>query len=111
MPKHYLFLMLAIATETIGTTTLPLTNSFTRFWPTAVVAVSYGISFYLLSLTVRLMPVGIMYAIWSGLGIVFVALIGWVAYGQKLDMPAAIGISMILGGIMVINLFSGTSTH
>ena len=111
MPKHYVFLFFAILTETMGTTLLPLTNQFTRLLPTAGVAVAYSISFYLLSKTVQLMPVGIMYAIWSGLGIVLIATIGFFAFGQRLDLPAIAGIGLILAGILVIHLFSASSMH
>jgi len=72
---------------------------------------AYAISFYLLSLTLKYMPVGIMYAVWSGLGIVLIAGIAWVVYGQKLDLWAILGMGMILGGILIIHLFSSTATH
>ncbi|PWG17453.1 DMT family transporter [Salibaculum griseiflavum] len=111
MPKHYLFLLLAVAAETIGTSALQASQQFTRLWPSALVVVAYAISFYLLSLTLKYMPVGIMYAMWSGLGIVFIALIGWLAFRQTLDLAAIIGIGLILAGIVIIQLFSQTATH
>ncbi|SLN42599.1 Multidrug transporter EmrE [Aquimixticola soesokkakensis] len=108
MPKAYLFLVIAIAAETIGTTALTASQQFTRPLPTVILIVSYALAFYLLSLTLRTMPVGIVYAIWSGLGIALIAAIGYVVFGQKLDLPAVIGMAMILGGILVIHLFSDT---
>ncbi len=76
-----------------------------------IVVLAYGIGFYLLSLTLRYMPVGVMYAIWSGLGIVLIAIIGWLAFAQRLDLPAVIGMGMIVGGIVVIQVFSSTAIH
>ncbi len=111
MPIHYLFLFLAILAETIGTTALQASQQFTKLVPSLIVVLAYAVSFYLLSLTLKIMPVGIVYAIWSGLGIVFIALIGLVLFGQKLDLPAVIGLSMVIGGILVINLFSQSTTH
>ncbi len=111
MPKTYLILLLAVAAETIGTTALQASQQFTRFLPSVLVVVAYGVSFYLLGLTLKFMPVGIVYAIWSGLGIVLIALIGYVVFGQKLDWPAALGLAMILSGILIIHLFSKTAGH
>ncbi|MDA7963233.1 SMR family transporter [Ruegeria sp.] len=111
MPKTYLILLLAVAAETIGTTALQASQQFTRFWPTVVVILGYGCAFYLLGLTLKVMPVGIVYAIWSGLGIAMIALIGFVVFGQRLDWPAILGLVLILGGILVIHLFSETASH
>lgn len=111
MPPHYLYLIAAVVMETIGTTALQASAQFSRFWPSALVVVAYGISFYLLALTLRFMPVGVVYAIWSGLGIVCIASIGFVIFGQKLDWPAVLGLAMIIGGILVIHLFSATTSH
>lgn len=108
---HYLYLFAAIIAETIGTTALQASHQFTRPTPSVVVVIAYGLAFYLLSLSLRVMPVGIVYAIWSGLGIVAIAAIGFVAFGQRLDMPAVAGIGLILAGILVIHLFSGSATH
>ena len=108
---HYLILLLAVAAETIGTTALQASQQFTRLWPSVIVVIAYALAFYLLSLTLKIMPVGIMYAIWSGLGIVFIAIIGFAVFGQKLDLPAILGISLIIAGILVINLFSATTLH
>ncbi|MDW3184182.1 MULTISPECIES: DMT family transporter [unclassified Roseobacter] len=111
MPLHYLYLTAAVVMETIGTTALQASAQFSRFWPSVLVVVAYGISFYLLALTLRFMPVGVVYAIWSGLGIVCIASIGFVIFGQKLDWPAVLGLAMIIGGIAVIHLFSATTSH
>ena len=111
MPKTYLFLVLAIVAETIGTVALPATRGFTRLGPTALVALAYAIAFYFLSLTVKSMPVGVVYAIWSGLGIVLIAVLGLIVYGQKLDLPAVIGLGLILAGVLVLHLFSSATPH
>ena len=112
MPAHiYLILALAILAETVGTTALQASQQFTRLWPSVLVVVAYAISFYLLSVTLKVLPVGIVYAIWSGLGIVFIALIGFLVFKQALDAPALIGMGMILGGIVIIHLFSNATPH
>ncbi len=108
---HWLYLSAAILFETIGTTALQASQQFTRAAPSTVVVISYAASFYLLSLTLKVMPVGIVYAIWSGLGICFIAAIAYVVFGQTLDLPAVLGIAMIISGIVVINLFSGSASH
>jgi small multidrug resistance pump len=108
MPPHYIYLFAAIIAETIGTTALQASQQFTRLWPSVLVVVAYAISFYLLSMTLRVMPVGIVYAIWSGLGIVLIAAIGFVVFHQRLDLPALLGLAMIIGGILIIHLFSAT---
>ncbi len=107
----YVILIFAVLAETIGTTALQASQQFTRLVPSIVVVLAYGVSFYLLSMTLKVMPVGIVYALWSGTGIVFIALIGFIVFGQKLDLAAVLGITMIIGGIAVIHLFSNTSTH
>lgn len=109
MPASYIYLVAAILAETIGTTALQASQQFTRLAPSLIVVAGYGISFYLLALALREIPVGIAYAIWSGLGIVFIAAIGYLAFGQRLDLPALLGIAMILGGILVIHLFSAST--
>lgn len=106
MPKHILALIVAIFAETIATSALKASEQFTKPIPTLIVVIGYAISFYLLAYTVRFMPVGIVYAIWSGLGIVLVTIFGWLWFKQTLDLPAVIGLSLIVGGIIVINLFS-----
>ncbi len=107
----YLILFLAVAAETIGTSALQASQQFTRPLPSVVVVVSYGLSFWLLSLTLKVMPVGVVYALWAGLGIVLIALIGFAVFGQRLDWPAVLGMALILGGILIIHLFSNTAPH
>ena len=111
MTKHFIFLMLAVVAETIGTSLLLPSQQFTKFWPTVGLLAAYAISFYMLAIAVQVIPVGILYAIWSGLGIVLISAIAFFLFGQKLDMPALIGMAMILAGILVIHLFSETATH
>lgn len=107
----YLILVLAVVAETIGTTALQASQQFTRPLPTILVVVAYGAAFYLLAWVLRTMPVGIAYAMWSGLGIVLIAIIGRLVFGQKLDLAAILGMAMILGGIVVIQVFSKVATH
>jgi small multidrug resistance pump len=102
----WLFLLIAIISEVIGTTALKAADGFTKFVPSAIVVVGYAASFYFFSLTLKTIPVGIAYAIWSGIGVVLIAIIGWVYYHQKLDVAAVVGISLILAGVVVINLLS-----
>lgn len=111
MPVHYIYLLLAVVAETVGTAALQASQQFTRFWPAVIVVIGYAISFYLMGLTLKYMQVGIVYAIWSGLGIVLISIIGFFAFGQKQDIPALLGMAMIVGGILVIHLFSKTSGH
>lgn len=103
---YWIYLAIAIVAEVIGTSALKYAEGFTRLLPSMVVIVSYSISFYLLSLTLRTIPVGIVYAVWSGVGIVLLALIGAIFFKQTLDTPAIIGVALILAGVLVINLFS-----
>ncbi|WP_424986545.1 DMT family transporter [Microbulbifer sp. S227A] len=111
MPIHYLYLFMAIVAETIGTTALQASQQFSRIGPSILVVISYGAAFYLLALALRFMPVGVAYAIWSGLGIVLIALIGLVMFGQKLDLAAVVGLALIIAGIVIIQLFSHTASH
>ena len=106
---NWLYLGIAIVAEVIGTSALKYSESFSRLWPSVVVVVSYAIAFYMLTLTLRSIPIGVVYAVWSGVGIVLLALIGTFFFKQHLDTPAVIGIGMILAGGLVINLFSHTA--
>ncbi len=108
---HYVYLFVAVLAETIGTSALQASQQFTRLWPSILVVIAYGISFYLLGLTLKYMPVGIVYAIWSGLGIFFIAMIGFIVFGQQLDAAALLGLSMIIGGVVIIHVFSNSTTH
>src|SRR5437868_2481979 len=105
---NYVYLCIAIIAETIATSTLKSTEGLTRLWPTVVVAIGYAIAFYLLSIIVQTLPVGIVYAIWSGAGIVLVTLVAFVWQKQALDFAALVGIGLILAGVVIVNLFSKT---
>lgn len=111
MPVTYIYLILAIVAETIGTTALQASQQFSKLGPSIIVIVAYAVSFYLLALALKTIPVGIAYAVWSGLGMVMIAAIGWVVFRQSLDVAAIIGLSMILGGVLVIHLFSNSVGH
>ncbi|NUU66428.1 QacE family quaternary ammonium compound efflux SMR transporter [Enterobacteriaceae bacterium BIT-l23] len=99
-------LTIAIICEVIATTALKLSDSFTRLAPSVATVVFYGLAFYCLTFTMRTLPTGVIYAIWSGAGIVLIGLIGWLFLGQKLDWPAILGMGLIIAGVLVINLFS-----
>jgi small multidrug resistance pump len=101
-----MYLALAIVAEVIGTSALKATAGFTRAVPSAVVVLGYGVAFYFLALSLETIPVGIAYAIWSGLGVVLITLIGWWVYGQKLDAAALAGIGLIVAGVVVLQLAS-----
>lgn len=110
-PLTWASLIGAIVFEVVGTTLLQASEQFTRLWPTLGLAACYGAAFFLLSLALRQMPVGLAYAIWSGLGVVAISLIGLVVFGQKLDLPAIAGLALIVTGVLVINLFSKAVSH
>ncbi|ERI16343.1 MULTISPECIES: DMT family transporter [Brucella] len=107
----YAILAIAIVSEVIGTLSLKASEGFTRLGPSMIVIVAYGLAFYFLSLTLKSIPVGIAYAIWSGIGVTLVALIGWLLFGQKLDLAAVLGMGLIIAGVIVLNLFSSTAQH
>ncbi|CUH30851.1 Methyl viologen resistance protein C [Jannaschia seosinensis] len=107
----WLWLVLAIAFETVGTTALKASAGFTRLWPSVLTLACFAVALFLLSLVLRTIPVGVAYAIWSGLGIVLIATIGWVAFGQRLDAAAIVGMILIVGGIVIMQLFSNTTGH
>ncbi|PTV94971.1 small multidrug resistance pump [Rhodobacter aestuarii] len=109
MIKTYLLLIIAVLFEIFGSNCLQASQQFTRFWPTVGVIISFGFAFWFFTLVLRELPLGITYALWSGLGIILIALSGWLIFGQKLDLPAVFGIGLILSGILVINLFSSAS--
>ena len=106
----YLALGIAIVSEVIATSALRASDSFSRLWPSVAVVVGYALAFYFLSVTLRTIPVGITYAIWSGLGIVLISAVAWVVFGQKLDLTAIIGMGLIIAGVLVLNL-SKSSVH
>ena len=105
----YMYLLIAISAEVAATSALKRSEGFTRFWPSVLLLTGYGVAFYFLSLTLRTVPVGVAYAIWSGMGIVLISIIAWILYDQTLDVPAIVGIGLILAGVIVMNLFSKTA--
>ena len=107
----YLYLAAAIVSEVIGTSALKASNEFTKLVPTLIMMAAFLSAFYFLTLTLRTIPVGVAYAIWSGVGIVLISLVARVLFSQKLDAPAIIGMAMIVAGVLVINLFSRSSPH
>ncbi len=104
--KVWFFLTVAIVAEVIATSSLKSSEGFTRLWPSLITVVGYGIAFFFLSLALKTIPVGIAYAVWSGVGIVLISIIGWLLFKQSLDTPALIGMGLILSGVLIINLFS-----
>ena len=107
----YAFLAIAIVAEVIATSALRASEGFSRWLPAVVVVLGYGVAFYCLSLTLRSIPVGIVYAIWSGAGIVLISLVAVVLYRQVPDLPAIIGLGLIISGVVVLNLFSKMQAH
>jgi len=108
---QYVYLGVAILCETIATSALKASKEFTEVIPAAITVVMYVASFYLLALTLRTIPVGIAYAIWSGTGVVLITIIGWFWFKQSLDVAAMLGIGLIVAGVLVLNLFSKTVGH
>lgn len=111
MLQTYLYLFVAIIFEVIATTALKQTDGFTRLLPSLMTILGYALAFYFLALTLRTMPVGIVYAIWSGAGIILITAIGWLLFRQSLDLPALVGMGLIMTGVLVINLFSKSVAH
>ena len=109
--NHWLALAIAICGEVIATSALKASNEFTLLIPSIIVVVGYGTAFYFMAISMRVLPVGIMYAIWSGMGIVLVSIIGWLVYKQTLDLPSMIGMRLIIAGVILINLFSKSVGH
>jgi small multidrug resistance pump len=109
--KNWLFLAIAIVSETIATSALKASDGFSRLVPSVAVVAGYGIAFYFLSLTLRTIPVGVAYAVWSGVGIMLISLVGWIVYGQKLDAAAIAGMALIVAGVVVMNVFSKSAAH
>jgi len=109
--NQWIFLTCAIVAEVIATSALKASDGFTKLMPSLITVSGYLIAFYLLSLTLRTLPVGIAYAIWSGLGTVLIAVVAWFVYGQKLDLAAVIGMGLIVAGVIVLNVFSKSGSH
>jgi small multidrug resistance pump len=108
---NWLYLAIAIVAEVIATSALKASEGFTRTIPSTLVVIGYGVAFYMLSLTLRTIPMGVVYAIWSGAGIVLITLVGFFLFKQRLDLPALAGIGLIVAGVLVMQLFSKTTSH
>jgi len=109
--KTYLILLAAIICEVTATTALARSEGFTRLVPSLITVVGYGLAFWLLSFPLRTIPTGVVYAIWSGMGIVLISAVSWLWYRQTLDLPALLGIGLILLGVVIVNGFSTTMSH
>ncbi|MCA1494315.1 DMT family transporter [Sinorhizobium alkalisoli] len=107
----YTVLVIAIVFEVLGTSAMQAAQHFTRLAPTLLMVVCYAVAFFFLSYTLRYIPVGIAYALWSGLGIVLISLVGYMTFGQKLDFAAILGLALIIAGVLVLNLFSKSTFH
>ena len=109
--KNWLFLGITIACEVIATSNLKLSEGFTKWLPSTLVVVGYAAAFYFLSLTLKTVPVGVAYAVWSGLGIVAISIVAWFAFGQKPDLWGVVGMGLIIAGVVVLNTLSNTTAH
>lgn len=109
--KSWLFLTIAVTAEVIATSALKSSEGFTKLAPSAVVVIGYGIAFYFLSLVLKSIPVGVAYAVWSGLGVVIITVVAYFLYGQKLDAWGMVGVALIVSGVVVLNLLSKASVH
>lgn len=107
----YLYLSIAILAEVVATSALNASQSFTRLWPSVTTVVGYSIAFYALSLTLRTIPMGIAYAVWAGVGIVLIALVGALFFKQIPDLPAMLGMGFIIAGVVLVTLVSSTASH
>ena len=107
----YLYLAIAIVAEVIATSALKSSEQFTRLWPSLTVVAGYGCAFFFLSLVLQSIPVGIAYAVWAGVGIILIAVAAAVLYGEIPDLPAIIGMTLIVAGVVVVNVFSKTASH
>jgi small multidrug resistance pump len=105
------FLSIAIVTEVVATSALKASAQFTRLWPSVTVALGYATSFYLLSRVLKVIPVGVTYAIWSGMGIVLISIVGAILFGEIPDAPAVVGMALIVTGVVIINVWSGTAGY
>ena len=107
----YLYLAIAIAAEVMATSALKASAGFTRLWPSLAVVIGYGVSFYALAIVLKTIPMGVAYSIWSGLGIVLITIVGAVWFKQIPNLATAVGMSLIIAGVVVVNLFCRTSIH
>lgn len=104
--KHWLFLLAAIMCEVTATSALKASEGFTKVLPSVVVVAGFGLAFYFLSIVLEAIPIGVAYAVWAGLGIVFLGVVGWIVFDQQLDTPALVGMAFILVGVVIMNVFS-----
>lgn len=109
--QQWICLVVAIVSEVMATSALKASEGFTRLWPSVLVVAGYASAFFFLSLTLKTIPVGIAYAVWSGAGVALIALVAWLFLGQALDAPAIIGLLLIVAGVVVLNLFSKSVPH
>ena len=109
--NRYLLLAAAIVAEVAATTALARSAGFTRLGPSVIVVIGYGAAFYLLSLVLQTMPTGVVYGLWSGLGVLLITLVAWIWGRQPLDLPAVAGLALIAAGVLVINVFSKSAGH
>ncbi len=105
------YLLTAIVAEVIATSALKASDGFSKLLPSVITVAGYAVAFYCLSLTLRHIPVGVAYAVWSGLGVVLITAVAWLVFGQKLDLPALIGMGLIVAGVVVMNVFSKVTAH
>lgn len=108
---HWIYLAVAIVAEVVGTSFLRASAGFTKLVPSLMVVAGYGLAFFFLSLTLKDIPVGIAYAVWSGAGVTLITAIAWIFFGQKLDTAAIFGIALIIAGVVVLNVFSKSTAH
>lgn len=108
---NYIYLALAVVAEAVATTALKMSEQFTRLWPSLIVVIGYAAAFYLLSLSLRTIPIGVAYGLWSAIGIVLITTIGAIGFKQIPDLPAIIGMILIIAGVLIINLFSKMTVH
>ena len=111
MRTEYVYLLIAIIAEVTATSSLKASRGFTRLLPSVVVIVGYGAAFYFLSLSLKGIGVGVAYALWSGIGIVLLSVVGVVVFGEEIDLPAVIGFALIVAGVVVLNLYSKVVSH
>ncbi len=111
MMMTYLYLGIAIIAEVIATTALKASDGFSHLGPSIATVLGYTVAFFLLSLTMRVIPIGIVYAIWSGVGIILISCVSWICFKQSLDGPAIVGLGLIIAGVIVVNVFSKSLNH
>ncbi|MCM0755479.1 SMR family transporter [Desulfovibrio aminophilus] len=109
--QQWIFLSIAIISEVVATSALKATDGFSRLWPSLITVAGYGASFFFLSFALRTLSVGVAYAIWAGVGTALITLVSWLIFGQRLDIPAVIGLLLIVSGVVVINAFSKSVSH